>query len=329
MENYGLVIYPEILHGKPFGMNKTRSFNYIKSIEIDHGEKFDVYFDRKYQVPERTAGGNIIVVPVKASAVWKDRYGWIDWCLINGIAVGDDYINVSMYKSYSSQDTPTGYSAKVHIYETMPAISCNSYGLFIDDATDYTLINDISKLGYVVHRETVWISSDYTLPWNTPNRVSQIVMANWNSADAVLEYVEDENKIISNGVGVLVNIIIVQSGFTPPVDVGSYGLAMWNSIGNVVISNKWPPMITHEYFNADSIPQALPYDMSMVSLGRYGCFFKGSYPHKAYNGGLKMSGDRVWVAAGSYISEGNHKGTMPSDFPAKCPVIAIDGSRYF
>lgn len=329
MESYGLVTYPGILNGKAFSMSGTRSFNYIKSVEIDYGGKLETNFNRVYQVPEKTAGGEIVVVPVKSSTVWKDRTDWINWCLIEEINIGDNYISVDMYKSYNSLDTPSGYSTKIHIYESMPATSNNSYGLFINDATDYTLINEISKLGYVVHKDTVWINGDYALPTNTPNKNSQIVLANWNNPNAVLEYVEGENKIISNGVGVFVNILIAQSGFSPAVEIGGYGIVMWNSMGDVVLSNRWPPMISHVFCNYGITPQSLPYNMTMVSLGRYGCFFKGSYPHRAFNGGLKMSNGEISVAAGSYISEGNHKGTMPSDIAVRCPIIAVDGGKYF
>lgn len=166
-------------------------------------------------------------------------------------------------------------TAIVHVFEVFGADEQNSaFGVAIDNATDYTKITDKSKLGFIVWSYSGLVTDGMALPTDLPNNSSQLVLAHWDHDSAVIEYDHKNNRIVTNGHSLNMDIVITQGGFNPPAKVGEWGLFIFNDNGEPVLTHHYPPIKEPKYIRLGKNPSKV-FDKPMVTLGQYGLFLQG------------------------------------------------------
>jgi len=317
---------------------------------------FQVGLDRPY------TGG--ILLPVPTKAVWVDSIssgqGKTRMNVLRGVGVsgGNALINARQDVSW---DSGGQYAYDISFFE-IPAAQPQTYGIYMQDATDFCTISDVNRFGYVTYRDTININGAWTIPTSVPNRESCVIFARWNNTDTPLFFDRDSLQIqtftgfgssdgsVQGGTVNGVQIVIVSTGVTPPVPQSRYGTIIVNASNQITFSSAWPPVIwrgsTYSFpyyvendtgwgakiqWNGSSGNVSQP----MVPLGSFGfqCgdwSASGTYPYKvALRSGLLMSGNSVSTYRAKNGVGTVYYYTYPCRAQAGLTIPCIDAADYF
>ncbi len=329
---YDVYMFNKIGLKNPYGLSGTRSFNYLRTIDVPRAPLGEWTYSHEVTITEKSPNTNLIAVPFQATNVWRDNMDWFNHIVIENIRVADNKVNIGLRTSYFYKNDYRGYTdpaARLHVFETHNEGAHSGWGVYIRGATDFTAITSNTQLGFIVWSFSGMVTNALTLPSNLPNRNSQLVLAYWDHSSAVVEYDHVTNRVTTNGNAVQMDIIIIQSGFTPPLKNGDKGLFLFNKLGQPVITNHYPPIkapgTIHIGRNESKV-----YERPLVPLARYGVFFTGSTGNaRCWHGGLKMQGGRVSIARGTYFLSGTHKTGAGNEFYSECDTIVLNRDDYF
>ena len=329
---YDVYMFNKIGLKNPYGLSGTRSFNYLKTIDVPRAPLGEWTYTHEVTITEKSPNTRLIAVPFQATNVWLDESRWFNHIVIESVQITDNKVNIGLRTSYFYKNDYRGYSdpaARLHVFETHNANSHSGWGTYIRGATDFTAITSNTKLGFIVWSYSGVVTNSITLPNNLPNRDSQLVLAYWNHASAVIEYDHTSNQVTTNGNTVQMDIIIIQSGFTPPLKNGDRGLFLFNKLGQPVITNHYPPIKSPGTIHIGR-NESKVYERPLVPLARYGVFFTGSSNNnRCWHGGLRMLNGSISIRQGSYFKFGSHKTAAGSEFYSECNSIVLNRDDYF
>lgn len=250
---YGLRIIPDD-NGKP--------------VVIDTSSRMLSYLGR-YQVPgastpgNRTvnvsipamSGGTPVIIPNKTCLVVPNVNSSIPFInVLTGISASGSNLAVSFYQESGFNPPYTQFIADINMFEIMPA-QPQSYGIAFYDSTNFLAITDQTRFGYVVYRDTITVNGTYTLPSSIPNIANCVVFAHWDNSDYSVWYDRDTRQIRAYGgfgdvdgaaaIGTITNmqIVVVATGFVPPVPDSGWGFIIRNAQGVTTFSSKYMPVI--------------------------------------------------------------------------------------
>lgn len=239
----------------------------------------------------------------------------------------------------------------IDIYQCLPPEAVGGqYGIYMQDASNFTAITDTSKLGFVVWRGVINVSSTWTIPTDIPNRASAIVFARWNDTSHSLYFDRDNMRLGSynNINGSLegsinnVQVVIITSGFSPANPNNGFGVVIRNANGVNTYSSKYPPMI---WRGGSWTPNSVPGNYTapvgnvsqpMVALCSLGYQWGGSLGGAGGINwwvttlcGLRMSGNSI-TAYGAYRTRDTVEGyTSRYYIVTGISVPCIDAADYF
>lgn len=267
-------------------------------------------------------GGQILVVPTKAAHILDVGGGQSRVCCLRGANVSGSTLVLNSYQQTYTVLPTAMYD--ISVFE-VPQAQPQAYGIALQDAVDFTAITDVSRFGYVTWRGTVNINGSWDIP-QVPNRESCVVFARWENGTTPLFFDRDAMAIrtytafssadgsVIGGTVNNVQILIVSSGFVPPLPASGYGVVIRNGQGVVTYSSALPPVlwrggtITFPYYmeNSTGSPAKVQWNACqgnvaypMVPLGSYGFqsgdyTTTGQYPARRFlYSGLLMSGRSV------------------------------------
>lgn len=331
---YDVYMFNKVGVKNPYGLSGTRSFNYLRTIDVPRAPLGTWDYSHSVSVTEKSPNTRLIAVPFQATNVWIDQTGWFNHIVINNIQVTGNNINIGLKTSYFYKNDYRGYTdpaARLHVFETHDATkdASNGWLVYTKGTTDYTAITNKTQLGFIVWTYSGIVNNTITLPSNLPNRNSQLVLAYWDHPSAVIEYDHESNTIITNGNSLRMDIVILQSGFTPPLKAGDWGLFLFNKNNQPVITNHYPPIKAPEYIHIGRNASKV-YNKPLVPLARYGVFFTGQTgQNRCWHGGLKMFNGFISVQQGSYFKYGSHKTGAGNAFYSECDTIVLNRDDYF
>lgn len=329
---YDVYMFNKIGLKNPYGLSGTRSFNYLRTIDVPRAPLGEWTYSHEVTVTEKSPDTKLIAVPFQATNAWLDDMGWFNHIVIENIGVSGNKVRVGLRTSYFYKNDYRGYTdpaARLHVFETHNENTRSGWGAYIKGATDFTAITSNTQLGFIVWSYSGTITDSMTLPSNLPNRDSQLVLAYWDHPSAVVEYDHITNRVLTPGNTVKMDIIIIQSGFTPPLKKGDSGLFLFNKMGQPVITNHYPPIKAPETIHIGR-SESKVYDRPLVPLARYGVFFTGSSNNnRCWHGGLRMLNGAVSVKQGSYYKFGSHKTAAGNAFYSECDTIVLNRDDYF
>lgn len=335
---YDVYIFNEVGVKNPYSLSGTRNFAYLTSLQLGKPPKKTYEYSEQFKIAGKSSGSTLVAVPYKACNVWLPSHRWLQFSVIKDIVISDDTVTVHMYVNYINPNGEGDYegfvapTAIVHVFEVFGADEQNSaFGVAIDNATDYTKITDKSKLGFIVWSYSGLVTDGMALPTDLPNNSSQLVLAHWDHDSAVIEYDHKNNRIVTNGHSLNMDIVITQGGFNPPAKVGEWGLFIFNDNGEPVLTHHYPPIKEPKYIRLGKNPSKV-FDKPMVTLGQYGLFFTGATgsSRRSYNAGLQMKSGTINIARGSYSGQqGNHHSGQGSEFYSECNVLVLNRDDYF
>ncbi|MBK5014005.1 DUF6453 family protein [Pantoea sp. S62] len=269
-----------------------------------------------------STGGTYLCIPNKAVYVQPSPDNGIPKVnILRGASVSGNALTIRSYQYYPNVPNTFDISS----FE-VPAAQPQTYGIAMNDATDFCAISDVSRFGYVTYRTTQTISGTFTLPASIPNRDSCVVFVRFENTATPLYYDRATYQIrtytsygstsgsVIGGTVVNVQILVVSTGVTPPIPSSGFGTVIRNAAGQVTFSSAWPPviwrggMVTFPYYleNSTGSPAKIQWNaatgnvaLPMVPLGSYG-FMCGDYvtaetykKRPACYSGLLMSGTSV------------------------------------
>ena len=204
-------------------------------------------------IPAMT-GNNPVIIPNKTCMVINNAGGGIPYIhVLKGISASGSTLQVRINQG-SDFIPPTPNIADINVFEITPA-QPQSYGIAFYDSTNFLAITDQTRFGYVVYRATINVNGTYTLPSSIPNIANCIVFANWDNPDYSVWYDRDNHQIkaygsfssaqgsVANGVINNMQIVVVATGFVPPVPDSGWGFIIRNAQGVTTFSSKYMPVI--------------------------------------------------------------------------------------
>ncbi|MEQ4664432.1 DUF6453 family protein [Providencia rettgeri] len=335
---YDVYIYNEVGVKNPYSLSGTRNFAYLTSLQLGKPPRRTYDYSVQFKIDNKSPNSTLIAVPYKALNAWLPSLGWLQFTVIKNIVISNDIVTVHMYMQPTSKSSEKDYegfvapTAIIHVFEVFEGESqAGEFGVIIDNATDYSKITDKSKLGFIVWSYSGTVNDGMTLPRNLPNNTSQSVLAYWDHDSAVVEYDHKNNRIITNGHSLNMDIVITQGGFNLPTKTGDWGFFIFNDQGEPVLTNHYPPIKEPKYIRLGKSP-VKAFDKPMVTLGQYGLFFTGATGGKrrSYNAGLRMKNGTISIAKGSYSGiQGDHKSGQGNEFYSECNTIVLNRDDYF
>ncbi|CDG46884.1 DUF6453 family protein [Serratia symbiotica] len=329
----------------------------LKMVDITNGAKTAAY--RGFFAPELDADGDgwmtvesspnaqIFFIPRNTVAIRRPQ---------NSVAIyvakidGIYYQGNQVYKLDSNLSRLQGPTAPFGLdaFEIL-GTQAGNFGLFLQNATDFTAITDIGVCGFVVWRGTVNVTGEWSIPDDIPNRDSCIVFANWNRGDRTVYFERDSmtvqvcreqgDQVINDNLAeCLINLCIVATGFEPKPPSSGYGIVIRNSEGRITYSSKYPPlMFRNMKFLVDRIPgnyvtlsgtEKPMIPLCCVGSQRSEEIFNGNY-RNIYQCGFKMMGNAVtvWRAFLQASYDGNYSSFEFEVCPQPLPYI--DANDYF
>ena len=334
---YDVYIFNEVGVKNPYSLSGTRNFTYLKTLNLGQPPRKTESYTVQFRIENKSPNSTLVAIPYKACNAWLPGHGWVMFTVIKNIVISGDIVTVYMYVNYINPNNNAdweGYrdpTATIHIFEMFDADDKEgNFGIVIDNATDYSKITDKSKLGFIVWSYSGVVNNAMTLPSNLPNMSSQSVLAYWDHSSAVVEYDHVNNRVITNGQSVQMDIVITQGGFSPPAKLNDWGVFIFNDLGEPVLTNYYPPLKTPSYVKLGR-NAVKSFDKPLVTLGQYGLFFTGSTGRRrAWNAGLKMQNGAISIASGSYAGvQGDQKSGTGSEFYSECNVLVLNRDDYF
>ncbi|WP_349416122.1 DUF6453 family protein [Providencia vermicola] len=334
---YDVYIYNEVGVRNPYSLSGTRNFAYLTSLKLGKPPKKTYNYSVQFKIENKSPNSTLIAIPYKACNAWLPSHRWLQFTVIKNIVISNDIVTVYMYVNYINPNGEGDYegfvapTAIVHVFEVFGAEEqTGEFGVIIDNATDYTKITDKSKLGFIVWSYSGVVNDGMVLPRNLPNNASQSILAHWDHDSAVVEYDHKNNRIITNGYSLNMDIVITQGGFNPPAKTGDWGLFIFNDNGEPVLTHHYPPIKEPKYVRLGAAHVKV-FDRPMITLGQYGLFFTGSTgERKAWNAGLQMRNGAINIARGSYSGvQGDHHSGQGSAFYSECNTIMLNRDDYF
>lgn len=334
---YDVYIYNEVGVRNPYSLSGTRNFAYLTSLQLGKPPKKTYDYSVQFKIENKSHNSTLIAIPYKACNAWLPRSGWLQFTVIKNIVISNDIVTVYMYMQPTNPNNESDYegfvapTAIIHVFEVFGAEEqTGEFGVIIDNATDYTKITDKSKLGFIVWSYSGVVNDGMALPSNLPNNASQSILAYWDHDSAVVEYDHKNNRIITNGHSLNMDIVITQGGFNPPAKTGDWGLFIFNDNGEPVLTHHYPPIKEPKHVRLGSNPIKV-FDRPMITLGQYGLFFTGSTgARRVWNAGLQMRKGTINIARGSYSGvQGDHKSGQGNEFYSECNTIMLNRDDYF
>lgn len=199
-------------------------------------------------------GNNPVIIPNKTCFITANANSGIPYIhVLTGISASGSTLQVTINQG-SDFIPPTPNIADLNVFEITPA-QPQSYGIAFYDSTNFLAITDQTRFGYVVFRATINVNGTYTLPSSIPNIANCVVFANWDNPDYSVWYDRDNHQIkaygsfssaqgsVANGVINNMQIVVVATGFVPPMPDSGWGFIIRNAQGVTTFSSKYMPVI--------------------------------------------------------------------------------------
>lgn len=314
---------------KLINVDGVRSIRLVHRLELTGfpggGFSHDVYLNGKQP------GSEILVVPVLSAIGWSTGSGqgkYVTGCTFRGWQfLNDDNIRLNFE---SGQGQGRTYFIG-NIYEVAPAQKGSGFGVFIDNGSNFTVINEQSHLGFITHKWEGWLDGTWTIPDWVPNRGTALVFANWDNQGVGMDFDAQNFSVRSINGGAQVRFMVVSTDFRPWRD-GNFGIEIRDQNGNINLSNSHCPIHVPVMVNASSQWGGLPWGQdTMIALGRHGFFYDGPRPVRLFEGAMFMGGHQFKADKGNQFHFDssaffNFQGGVGV---ANVPVPCLQQSRYW
>lgn len=336
----GLLIRPD--NGKEINItSSTKSPSFLgrfNNVHVDQNRESFHYLNRHN-------GSSIFMIPKNCGGVFSPGGGStaVQWLGINYWDMTDNNTVRVHYQGYINNDP---VFIDFSFFEILPP-QPQSFGIFMQDSTDWSSITDQSKLGFVTWRGTVDIRGSWAIP-DVPNKDNCIVFINFDRADRCIFIDRDsmELKVYREGGSndpindansdCVVNICVVSTGFFPPNPVGP-GMVIRNVNSQNVFSSYYAPLLWRgNTVNFDRTPDN--YVNTGVGRPMIPCVAIGSQTGSAVEGrnfkyacdsGMVISGSNVtYRRARRHVSYDASKTSWQFD-RADIPLPVLDANDYF
>lgn len=355
---YGFIIQPDNWDRQIDITANARILSNLGRYKITGSNNYGDNILINQQLDRPTTSGQPLVVPTKAAHVLDIGNGKSSLCLLRGATASGSTLSLRSYQ-YTYAAAPN-YIYDLSVFE-VPYGQPQSFGIALYDAVDFTAITDVSRFGYVTWKGTVNISGSWDIP-QVVNRETCVVFARWENGTTPLYFDRDAMAIRTytsfgsadgSAIGGTVNnvqILIVSTGFIPPLPASGYGVVIRNGAGQITYSSALPPVIwrggtvTFPFYIENSTGSGAKVQWNacqgnvaypMVPLGTYG-FQVGDYSTAAtYPGkrflysGLLMSGNSVSTYRAKPAGASVYYQTYPCRGQMGLTIPVLDAGDYF
>lgn len=262
---------------------------------------WDSHSDRE-TIGEYVPGSEFLVIPRNCVQTSNMANEGKVWRVLNHFFIENG--NQLVFRTWASnRGGNLDFTAKwdCTVWQILP-VGGGNFGLSIQSSTDFTTINDASRVGSCVFVGTVHINGDWRIPdINGTDRGTFVCFARWWAGGITLTF---DGEIVrarhegGSAAEVDVNIVVFAvANIEAPS--GKWGLAIWNKHGALTYSSLRRPFIW------DGFKLGLSRDWRdiggrMVSLGRYGVSASNGGHHIL---GFQMEGNNVRLAHGERIDD--------------------------
>lgn len=270
-----------------------------------------------------------------------------------------EQIRFTWFEMTSSEDpfykagpipSPNSGQITIDVYE-IDGSESGTYGLVLQNSTDYLSITDASRLGCCVWVYSGNIQSGFSIPSNIPGYESCIIFTNWNDNGCVLSLDEEKRvRIYSSeftwnptvertNYDLNIKIVAFSSGFTIPLTGFEAGLLIWNENGVLTFSSDYPPVKVAKFVDYSGTGSFLNRVIDLGGEGymvpitkSIGGLYRSYIQRERFAAvGLSMSGRNVTIRKSVELMDYNGHNTFsnPSILVPNYPFPILQASDYF